>query len=83
MMGYVESPRAWGYARGMARTVGVSLSDAVVEGWLSRGELASIVETCGRCSHVRECTAWLSRTVSAETLPGFCPNALALTALRA
>lgn len=82
MMGYVESPRAWGYARGMARTLGVSLSDAVVEGWLSRAELASIVETCGRCGHVAECTRWLARMVEADSLPAFCPNALALAALR-
>lgn len=82
MMGYVESPRAWSYARGMARTVGVSLPDAVVEGWLSRGELALIVETCGRCAHVAECTDWLAHTVTTETVPSFCQNGFAIASLR-
>ena len=83
MMGYTESPLAWGHARGMARTVGVNLTDAVVEGWLSRTELACVVEVCGRCAHLAECTQWLAHTVTAEALPGFCPNASAIGALAA
>lgn len=83
MMGYTEAPLAWGRARGMARTVGVSLTDAVVQGWLSRAELAGMVEVCGRCPHLGECTDWLARTVTAPGLPGFCPNARAIGALMA
>ena len=76
MMGYVESPRAWSYARGMARTVGVSLPDAVVEGWLSRGELALIVETDRPCDAVAVEPAKLlsvPRTVFRKMLEEF-PN---------
>lgn len=81
MMGYTEAPLAWGHARGMARVVGVSLTDAVVEGWLSRDELAGLVEACGRCAQVEACTHWLARNVTAAGVPGFCPNAPAIGAL--
>jgi len=30
----------------MARTIGCSLTDAVVDGWLSRDELGALVEVC-------------------------------------
>jgi len=44
MIGYVEAPKAWGLTRGMGRVLGVNLTDAVVDGWLTRGELAELVE---------------------------------------
>ena len=51
MMGYVDAPRAWGYTRGMARVLGVNLTSAVVEGWLSREELADlVVVSCPLCA---------------------------------
>lgn len=83
MMGYTEAPLAWGHARGMARVVGVSLTDAVIEGWLTRAELAGLVEACGRCDHLDACTNWLAHTVSAVAPPAFCPNAPAIGALMA
>jgi len=82
MIGYPEAPRAWGYTRGMARAIGASLTEAVVEGWLSRDELAKLVEACRTCGSTSACTAWLARTVDAQSLPDFCPNATALAALR-
>lgn len=82
MIGYPQAPRAWGFTRGMARTMGVSLPNAVVEGWLSRDELGGLVETCRVCGKTGACSDWLSHTVEAESLPDFCPNATALAALR-
>ena len=82
MIGYPQDPRAWGFTRGMARTLGVSLPGAVVDGWLSRTELGGLVERCQTCDHTPACTDWLARTVQAAALPGFCPNAPALTALK-
>ena len=81
MMGYVEAPKAWGLTRGMARAVGVNLTDAVVEGWLSRGELAELVDRCQCCDRSGDCTQWLARHVTAEALPAFCPNKAGIEAL--
>lgn len=82
MFVYPQSPRAWGFTRGMARTIGCSLPDAVVDGWLSRHELGNLVETCRTCGQTRKCTDFLAHTVEAANLPEFCPNANALSALR-
>lgn len=82
MIGYTEAPRAWGYTRGMARVLGVSLPDAVVDGWLSRQELGVLVEACRACDATQSCTDWLAHTVEAEAVPGFCPNSQALAALK-
>lgn len=82
MIGYPEAPRAWGFTRGMARTLGVSLTEAVFEGWLSRGELGHMVEACRTCGQTGTCTEWLAHTVETDTPPAFCCNAPALGALR-
>jgi hypothetical protein len=81
MMGYVEAPRAWAYTRGMARVLGLNLTAAVVEGWLSREELASLVHRCEICPCSAKCTAWLACTVTASAAPEFCPNKQAIEAL--
>lgn len=46
MIGYVEAPKAWWLTHGMARSIGVSLPHAVLDGWLTRKDLAELV---GRC----------------------------------
>lgn len=81
MMGYVEAPKAWGLTRGMGRAVGVNLTDAVVEGWLSRAELAVLVDRCQSCDRSAECTDWLARHVTAAALPAFCPNKAGIESL--
>ncbi|MEY4984254.1 MAG: hypothetical protein RIR62_2520 [Pseudomonadota bacterium] len=81
MIGYVEAPKAWGLTRGMARVIGMNLTDAVVEGWLTRPELADLVDRCQGCDQSEACTRWLSRTLSAEALPAYCANKAALEAL--
>jgi hypothetical protein len=83
MLGYVDAdPRAWGYTRGAARVVGVNLTGAVVDGWLSRAELSALVQACHGCKSSSPCTDFLARTVRAETLPGYCPNKAAIESLR-
>lgn len=82
MIGYTEAPRAWGFTRGMARVLGYSLTDAVMDGWLSRNELGHLVEACRTCGQTKDCTDWLAHTVEAEAVPGFCPNSAALAALK-
>jgi hypothetical protein len=80
MMGYVEAPRAWGLAQGMARATGVVLARAVVEGWISRRELAQMVSRCQVCGKSEDCLQWLS-TLRSEPVPEFCANKQDLQAL--
>lgn len=70
MIGYVEAPRAWWMAQGMARASGVQLARAVVEGWLTRGELAQLVGSCESCGKTCDCREWLAEPHAAP--PDFC-----------
>ena len=81
MIGYVEAPRAWSLTRGMARVAGVNLPDAVIEGWLSRAELADMVDRCQACTAIDACTGWLSHCARSTTLPAFCRNKTEIEAL--
>lgn len=81
MIGYVEAPMAWGLTRGMARVLGVNLTDAVIDGWMSREQLAGLVDRCQACGRDAECMGWLARTAKAQALPDCCANKRALEAL--
>lgn len=81
MIGFVEAPRAWSLTEGMARVAGVNLPGAVIEGWLSRRELAQLVGRCQTCSKGADCIGWLARSGNATTLPGFCRNKADIEAL--
>jgi hypothetical protein len=81
MLGYPEAPRAWWLTRGMARLIGVNLPQAVVEGWLSREELATLVMRCESCTCHGPCDSWLAQPSHDEAVPGFCPNKPGLEAL--
>ena len=74
MIGFSEAPMAWGLTRGMARVLGVSLPRAVVEGWLSRAELAVLVERCQAGGQRGPATEGLATAATAPCLPVFCPN---------
>jgi Family of unknown function (DUF6455) len=81
MIGFVEAPQAWGLTRGMARVLGLNLTHAVVDGWLTRPELGDLLDRCQACNRSADCTTWLARQVSTPALPEFCPNKAALEAL--
>jgi hypothetical protein len=81
MLGYLEDPQAWWLTRGMARLTGVSLPQAVLEGWLSRSELAGMVKTCASCTADTGCEAWLATSGRQSRMPDFCPNKPAIEAL--
>lgn len=73
MIGFTEGPQAWGLTQGMARLAGVNLPSAVIEGWLSRSELARLVGRCQVCTQSPRCLRWLA-VARAAPLPEFCPN---------
>lgn len=81
MLGFSDDPRAWWLTRGMARVTGVSLTEAVLEGWLTRSELAGLVQVCRTCSSDRGCEAWLATSGRSTRMPNFCPNKAAIEAL--
>lgn len=80
MFGFSEAPQAWWLTRGMARLAGVSLPQAVVDGWLTRAELAVLVERCAGCGSGARCGRWLA-AAGAQEMPAFCPNRPAIEAL--
>lgn len=73
MIGYTDSPLAWGLTQGMARVAGVNLPRAVLEGWLQRAELARLVGRCQACPEGKSCTNWLAKA-QRGSLPAFCVN---------
>ncbi len=81
MIGYTDNPAAWGLTRGMAHVLGVRLTDAVVDGWLSRAELGTLVDRCEACDQKTACSAWLSQASALPCMPVFCPNKSALEVL--
>lgn len=80
--GFFAAKGAFGLTRGMARAAGVDLTEAVVEGWLTRTELAQLVDRCLVCDSGCDCLAWLGRIRETEKVPGFCENKQAIEALR-
>ncbi|OZA16187.1 MAG: hypothetical protein B7Y02_03415 [Rhodobacterales bacterium 17-64-5] len=85
MIGYEDMPKAWWLTRGMARLSGVNLPHAVVDGWLKRAELKSLITRCDACTVGRDCEAWLAQSGLAAgrtaAMPEFCPNKPAIEAL--
>jgi hypothetical protein len=75
MIGYVEAPRAWWLTHGMARAAGLDLPRAVLDGWISRKELAALVSRCQTCAGEATCTSFLAEAPRSPDLPAACPNA--------
>lgn len=70
--------------RGMARRVGVNLSEAMHEGVLSQADFAAMITRCRKCPGAQGCLEFLSeRAGQAEGAPDWCGNAALLRGLRA
>ena len=69
---------------GMARAVGVSLTDALHDGRITRAQYADIVTRCRGCRWDGGCAAWLARQADlADTVPETCANHETFKALKA
>jgi len=65
--------------RSMARSLGVSLSEAMAESVLSPADYAQMVTRCRSCPRVHDCQAWLgAQTGKVDAAPEFCCHAEAL-----
>jgi hypothetical protein len=73
MYGFVEAPMAYWLTQGMARIAGVNLTSAVVEGWLTRPELATLVGRCQKCGLSQRCMGWMAEP-QRPPLPDYCRN---------
>jgi hypothetical protein len=81
-MDFAQRPVAYGLTRGMARSVGVNLIEAVTDGWYSRRELEALVDRCASCGQQLRCSAWLAVTPRTTSLPVYCANKSEIEALR-
>lgn len=82
MLGIVEAPRAYWLTVAMARAVDVNLAGAVIEGWLTRKDLAHLVSRCQACGRSEFCVGWLASAPKAP-LPDFCRNKAEIEGLSA
>jgi hypothetical protein len=70
--------------RGMARRLGINLSDAMREGVLTREDFADMVTRCRACPGTQGCMAFLSEQGGrSNAAPDWCCNARLLNELRA
>jgi len=82
MNAYPDSPQAWGRTRSMARSAGVDLVGAMVEGWLTRRDVDGLVGACDACGQDSNCRDWRRSPAAQPDLPGFCANKAGIEALR-
>ena len=69
--------------RSVARSIGLSLTDAMVEGRLTPQGYTEMVTRCRQCPYVAQCEQWLAENgAGAEAVPGTCVNADRLNGLK-
>jgi hypothetical protein len=83
MIGFVEAPVTWCLVRGMARRAGLDVPRAVVEGWLTRAELAALIARCQTAGCSKGCMDVLAKPTGLATHapPSFCAIGAELEAL--
>ncbi|MDX1780918.1 MAG: DUF6455 family protein [Thalassovita sp.] len=69
--------------RSVARSIGLSLTDAMSRGQLSPQGYTEMVTRCRQCPLVTQCEQWLAQNgAGAETVPESCVNATRLNGLK-
>lgn len=70
--------------RGMARRLGLNLSEAMHDGFLTQADFTKMITTCRTCGRTEFCLAVLAeKGEGPEPIPQDCPNAEILNSLRA
>jgi hypothetical protein len=68
--------------RGMARRMGVDLTEAIHQGALSQADFAQMIARCRSCSGAEGCMAYLSQlTEQRGSAPDWCKNGTILREL--
>lgn len=70
-----DPARHFWMTRSVARAMGVSLSEAMADGHLTKEDYAAMVTQCRRCALVAHCEIWLAgQTSLADLAPEGCLN---------
>lgn len=78
-----DPARHFWMTRSMARAVGVSLSEVMVEGRLSHKGFADLVTSCRQCQFVQDCEEWLAQQDhKTSQAPDCCQHAAVFEALK-
>jgi hypothetical protein len=76
--------RSFWLTQGMAKMVGVSLTDAMAVGALAREDFADMVVRCGACEFSERCVRWMAEGGPGDgDPPGYCLNHEVIEALHA
>lgn len=70
--------------QGMARVVGVNLTEEIARGALTREQFMDMVVRCGSCEFPERCVRWMAEGQHlGEDPPGYCMNHEIIHALKA
>ncbi|WP_275806792.1 DUF6455 family protein [Pseudothioclava nitratireducens] len=70
--------------RGLARRLGVNITESIHHGFLTQADFADLITRCRGCSRAQGCMAFLSENDGPlASAPDWCPNAPILGELRA
>jgi hypothetical protein len=84
LLGVTAAERHFWLTQGMARTVGVNLTEAIATGRISRAELADMVVRCSGCEYPERCVRWMADGAHlGEDPPAYCLNHEVIASLRA
>lgn len=84
MFGETVAERHFWLTQGMARTVGVNITDEIARGNLTREAFANMVVRCGTCEFAERCVRWMAEGRHLdEDPPGYCLNHEAIEMLKA
>lgn len=83
-LGVTAAERHFWLTQGMARTVGVNLTEAIAGGRITRADLADMVVRCAGCEFSERCVRWMAdgRHLG-EDPPAYCLNHEVIEAIRA
>jgi hypothetical protein len=84
LRGVPAAERHFWLTQGMARTAGVSLTEAIAAGRMTREDLAAMVVRCAGCEFPERCVRWMAdgRHLG-EDPPAWCLNHEPIEAIRA
>lgn len=84
LLGTTAAERHFWLTQGMARTVGVNLTEAIAAGRISRAELAQMVVRCSGCEFPERCVRWMAEGTHLDAdPPAYCLNHEVIASLKA